>query len=63
MVDGLQVRCIDDYIDARNDCVVIIATYPVLQNEIKEILRNKGFEKIYPLSQEKLYLFEGQVVI
>ncbi len=63
VVDGLQVRCIDDYIDARNDCVVIIATYPVLQNEIKEILRNKGFEKIYPLSQEKLYLFEGQVVI
>lgn len=63
IVDGLQVKCIDDYMDARNDCVVIIATYPDKQEEIKEILHNKGFEKIYLLSREKFYLFEGQVVI
>lgn len=61
-VDGLQVKCIDDYMNARNDCLVIIATSLALQEEIKEILQSKGFERVYPLSMEDFYWFEGQIV-
>lgn len=61
-VDGLQVKYIDNYMNTRNDCVVIIATSWALQGEIKEILWKKGFKKVYPLSPEKFYLFEGRVV-
>lgn len=61
-VDGLQVKCIDDYTDVRNDCLVIIATSSALQEEIKDILQRKGFEKVYPLSLEKFYFFEGQIM-
>lgn len=61
-VGGLQVRCIDDYMDVRNDCMVVIATYPVQQEKIKEILRIKGFKKVYPFSLEKFYLFEAQAI-
>lgn len=61
-VDGLQVKCIDDYVNARNDCLVIIATSSTLQEEIKEILQRKGFERVYPLSMEDFYWFEGQIM-
>lgn len=60
-VDGLQVKGIDEYVNERKSCTVIIATYPAQQEEIRKLLWEKGFEKVYPLLPEKYYLFEGKV--
>lgn len=60
-IDGLQVKCIDEYVNKRENCMVIIATYPAQQKEIKEILLEKGFDKVYTLAPEKFYLFEGKI--
>ncbi len=60
-LDGLQVKCIDDYLEKKDKCKVIIASFPYLQIEIKDILHAKGFWDIYSFSVEKLYLFEGKV--
>lgn len=60
-VDGLQVKGIDEYVNDRKNCMVIIATYPAQQKEIRKFLQEKGFEKVYPLLPEKYYLFEGKV--
>lgn len=60
-VDGLQVKSIDEYVNERKSCMVIIATYLARQQEIMKTLWEKGFEKIYLLPPQKLYLFEGKV--
>ncbi len=59
--DGLQVRCIDDYINIKDECNIVIATFPCLQKEIEGILLDKGFMKVFPLPLEKFYLFEEDI--
>ena len=61
-LDDLQIRCIDDYVDRKDDCMVIIATFPYLHEEIENTLREKEFKKVYTLPLEKLHLFCGEVV-
>lgn len=61
-LDGLKIRNIDEYVDRKDDCMVIIATFPYLHEEIKNTLRGKNFKKVYTLSLEKLHLFCGEVV-
>ncbi len=61
LLDGMQVRCIDEYRDKKDECMVIVATFPYLHEEIKNTLRNKEFERVYILPLEKLHLFIGEV--
>lgn len=61
-LDGLQIRCIDAYVDRKNDCMVILATFPYLHDEIKKTLQEKEFKKVYTLSLEKMHLFCGEVM-
>lgn len=61
-LDGLQIRSIDDYVDRKDKCMVIIATFPYLHEEIENTLQKKEFKKVYTMSQEKLHLFNGEVV-
>ena len=58
VVEGVAVHLIDDYVDKRDECVVIIATFPYLHDEIKGILENKGFENVFALDLEKFFLFQ-----
>lgn len=61
-LDGLQIRGIDDYVDRKDDCMVVIATFPYLHEQIEYTLREKKFKKVYTLSLEKLHLFSGRVI-
>lgn len=61
-LEGLCVKCIDDYVDVKDECMIVIATFPYLLREIEEILRRKEFMKVYTMSVEKLHLFIGEVV-
>lgn len=61
-LDGLQIRCIDDYVDKKDNCMVIIATFPYLHEEIENTLKEKEFKKVYTLSLEKMHLFCGEVI-
>lgn len=61
-LDGIQIRCIDDYVDKKDECMVIVATFPYLHGEIESTLQEKGFKKVYTLSLEKLHLFNGKVI-
>lgn len=56
-VEGIEVRCIDDYIKEREQCFIIIATYPRLHEEIRLSLQEKGFINLYFVDVEKLCLF------
>lgn len=60
-LDGLQIRSIDDYLDDKDECMVIIATFSYLHREIVETLRKKEFKKVYTLSLEKFHLYRGEV--
>lgn len=62
VVDGLQVKCIDDYIDEKDECMVIIATFSHLHEAIQKNLQEKEFRKIHTLSLEKFHLYVGEVV-
>lgn len=61
-LDGLQIRCIDDYVDRKDNCMVIIATFPYLHEEIRNTLREKEFKRVHTISMEKLHLFSGKVI-
>lgn len=61
-MDGLQIKCIDDYIDEKDDCMVIIATFSQLHEVIQKNLQEKGFKKVYTLPLEKFHIFTGEVV-
>ena len=61
-LDGLQISCIDDYADVKDECMVIVATFPYLHEEIENTLREKEFKNVYTLSLEKFHLFNGEVV-
>ncbi len=61
-LDGLPVKCIDDYVDQKDECMVIVATFPYLHEEIQNTLQEKEFKKVYTLSVEKLHLFSGEVI-
>lgn len=62
VVDGVAVRCIDEYIAERENCIIIIATFKYLQNEISNILREKGFTEVYPIDMEKFCLFQETIM-
>lgn len=53
-VEGVPVKSIDDYQEDANNCFVIIATFPRLQDEIKRLLINKEFNNFYAVDIEKL---------
>lgn len=61
-LDGLQIRCIDDYVDRKDNCMVIIATFPYLHEEIRNTLWEKEFKRVHTISMEKLHLFSGKVI-
>ncbi len=61
-LDGLPIRCIDDYVDQKDDCMVIVATFPYLHEEIQNTLQEKEFKNVYTLSLEKFHLFSGKVI-
>lgn len=61
-LDGLQIRCIDDYVDRKDNCMVIIATFPYLHEEIGNTLQEKEFKKVYTLLLEKIHLFCREVI-
>lgn len=61
-LDGLPVHCIEDYVSEGDECMIIIATFPYLHEEISKVLRQKQFKKVYTMSLEKMHLFSGKVV-
>lgn len=61
-LDGLQIRCIDDYADRKDECMVIVATFPYLHEEIVKTLQEKKYNRVYILSLEKFHLYSGEVV-
>ena len=62
-IEGVPIRCIDQYSgEKRLDCTIVIATFPRLHDEIKSILQQKGFSKVYALSLEKFHLYRGKVI-
>lgn len=61
-LEGLQVKCIDDYLEDKDECAIVIATFPYLIQEIQEMLRQKKFRNVYIISVEKYHLYIGEVV-
>lgn len=61
-VEGVDVKSIEDYISIRNDCFVIVATFPYLNEEIREVLDRKKFTEYYLLDLEKFYLWCGEII-
>lgn len=60
--EGIPVKCIDDYLDDKNECAIVIATFPYLLKEIEGILSQKGFRNVSVVSVEKYHLYIGEVV-
>lgn len=61
IVDNMGVNSIDDYLDKKDDYVIIIATYSRSHEMIQKTLRNKGFVNIFTLLLEEVHLYTGEV--
>ena len=57
-LQGISIRRIDEFEEHINDCLVIIATMPVLVKTIEENLKNKGFKNIVEIDEIVCSLYE-----
>lgn len=61
-VEGIPVRLAEEYINIQNSCLVVVATFSYLHEEIRDVMHEKGFEQLYFIDLEKFYLWCGGVV-
>ncbi|MBQ6995894.1 MAG: glycosyltransferase [Lachnospiraceae bacterium] len=57
-VEGVKVCSIDDFVPCAEEYLVIVAVYPFLQNEVKELLQKKKFHNVYFADLEQICLYE-----
>lgn len=60
-VENVKVKEIREYLKEREKCLVVIATFSYLHEEILNTLSNLGFSQVYAVDMEKFYLWCGEV--
>lgn len=60
-VEGVVVKSIEEYNQIQKECIVIVATFSYLHEEIQDLLLQKGFGQFYAIDLEKFYLWCGKI--
>ncbi len=60
-VDGKPIKGIDEYISEKEMCHVVIATFPYIQESIRQELDKRGFRDYCMIDLEKFNLFQQEI--